>query len=332
MKRPHLQSCRHALLLAAFLTALPLWAAGTVSSEVDLECTLEMGSGLNSGDSVLVELKDAGHGDVYTVTGSPGETVRFKAIKPGIYSLCAWLKAGAPVCRTYDLRLPATILGRVFTRIFRLTSKMKGNQDLLEISRVRLATPPEAKEEMRKSREAYERGKEEEMVQRLLNAIVIYPQYVDAMNNLATYHIAKGDHRTAEAYLKQATSLDPKFYAAWVNLAVCLLSQGKSAESVKAGLKAVKIRPDSAAANSVVGRAYFHLHKYSDAKKYLLKHLSLDPEAQNSSQLLLYQISLSERKYREADQYLNEYFTLHPYAPDVESLRFTQEWIRSKIR
>ena len=74
------------------------------------------------------------------------------------------------------------------------------------------------------------------------------------------------------------------------------------------------------------------MHKYSDAKKYLLKHLNLDPEAQNSSQLLLYQISLSERKYREADQYLNEYFTLHPYAPDVESLLFTQKWIRSKIR
>ena len=170
------------------------------------------------------------------------------------------------------------------------------------------------------------------MEQHLLAALEIYPEYVEALNNLATLQIDKGEMRQAEGHLKKATSLDPGFYAAWVNLGVCLFAQEQLSESVEAGLRALKIRPDSAPANSLVGRAYFHMHDYSKAKKYLLKHLSLDPEALNSSQLVLYQIALQERKYRVADGYLNDYLRLHPNAPNVSSLRNIQEWVRSKIR
>jgi tetratricopeptide (TPR) repeat protein len=269
---------------------------------------------------------------VHSAHAGAGDIVHFKSLDPGIYFFCAWMSAGAPVCRTFDLNVNPQKLHSEFFRIFPLKAKMKSYSDLLQVSSVRLKTPDKAVEELQKASAARGRGDPEEGLEHLLRAVEIYPNYVDALNNLGTYYFDNKEYRKASGYLERATKLDKGFYAAWANYASCLFLEGRLEDSVKAGLKALKLRPDSVVANSIVGRAYYHLHKYKEAKKYLLKHLELDPESTNPSQLVLYQIAVAEKKWQDADAYLKGYFECHPYMPVSPSLKNIHKWILSKIR
>jgi tetratricopeptide (TPR) repeat protein len=195
--------------------------------------------------------------------------------------------------------------------------------DMYRVSATRLAVPDRARRELLRAEEAQLRGDKQEVVQHLERAVEIFPNYTDALNNLGTYYHRKGEYSRSAGYFSKAARLEPGFFPAWVNLGGSLLASGDLDSALAANRKAVELRPNDPLANSQMGINYFYLRNYSEAKKYLLNVLSLDPSSANSPQLFLAHIAFAERQPADAEHYIRSYLELHPNSPQSPHLQRT---------
>ncbi|CAG4923023.1 unnamed protein product [Colias eurytheme] len=109
-------------------------------------------------------------------------------------------------------------------------------------------------------------------------AIRLYPEYYQAMNNLANLLKNKKQFVDAEYYLRKAISLKEDFPAAWMNLGIVLASIKNFEESEKAyhiALKYRKLYPDC---HYNLGNLYLELNKTNMAVDHWFKAIQLNPK------------------------------------------------------
>jgi Tfp pilus assembly protein PilF len=176
---------------------------------------------------------------------------------------------------------------------------------------------------MIEAEQAQLRGEPERAMQHLIRAVEIYPDYVDALNNLGTYYQRMGEHDQAISLFYRVVDLEPGFYGGWVNLGGCLMAKGEFQQAKTVARRALELRPADPLVMGQYALANYYLRDYGEAKKYFTRVLEKDPAAANSPQLFLAQIEISAKNMDKAVVYMQDFLKWHPNAPEAAQVRNT---------
>src|SRR5262249_51851683 len=146
---------------------------------------------------------------------------------------------------------------------------------------------------------------------RLERALKIYPDYLEAHNNLGARYIELQEYEKAAAEFQKAIAIDPRVLQPVNNLSVAFFLQGRFADAEAAARRALSIAPQHPTARYMLGATLTTERRNPEEAMELLRQTRAEfPDAR----LLLAQILLRRGAVEEAEQELREYLAL-PDAP-----------------
>lgn len=150
-----------------------------------------------------------------------------------------------------------------------------------------------------------------ESVEHLSKAVSLYPDYLDAWNNLGTslMHLKRFDE--AEKAYQRIIAMEPTYSRAYYNLAVTFFKQQKYTETIRQMEYYNQIKPGNVQACFILGSSYGNLGQFEKALEILQVGNRLDP--QNADILLnLGQAYGILGRLPEAREVLLEATKMHP--------------------
>jgi protein O-mannosyl-transferase len=123
-----------------------------------------------------------------------------------------------------------------------------------------------------------EQGRFDEVIQHDIEALRIFPDYVDALNGLGFAYYSTGKTDKAIELYNKALKLDPGFIAIYSNLGIALLAQGKIDEAISIYNKGLQIEPDSVELHFNLAVALTGTGKLEEAVKEYEKVLRIQPQ------------------------------------------------------
>uniref|UniRef100_A0A2A4K6I1 dolichyl-phosphate-mannose--protein mannosyltransferase n=2 Tax=Heliothis virescens TaxID=7102 RepID=A0A2A4K6I1_HELVI len=109
-------------------------------------------------------------------------------------------------------------------------------------------------------------------------AIRLYPEYYQSMNNLANLLKNQKQYEEAEFYLRSAVTYREDFPAAWMNLGILLAATGRFQESESAYKTAISHRKKYPDCYYNLGNLYLEMNKTEDAIQSWFQAISLNPK------------------------------------------------------
>ncbi len=291
--------------------------------QVELRCKLVQTAESPSQKFWDVHLKNTAGETLRQATSTAGGGVIFKKLAPAIYVVCVVGEKDRRRCESVDLYPPPGQLHHSVSRALELPRSVPRSASTHRISRVRLAVPKRAQQEMAHYEECRARGDSSSAMQHLERALAIYPAYLEALNNLGTHHHRAGNYQRSIQLFRKTTELDPDFATGWLNLGGSLLASGKFRQALEAQLRALALRPDDVLANAQTGMSYYYLREYVEARKLFERVAELDPESAAFPHLYLAHIAREQRQAQEAERYIRDFLRYHPNSPRAAHLRKT---------
>lgn len=114
---------------------------------------------------------------------------------------------------------------------------------VVSAKRLRHPVPSKALREFARAENAFQKGDVQESCEHLEKAIQIYPDYMEAHNNLGARRMRRGDSEGAATEFQKAAELDPAAVLANTNLALALLNLKRNREAEAAARRALQIDP-----------------------------------------------------------------------------------------
>ena len=147
--------------------------------------------------------------------------------------------------------------------------KEKRGSNVVSSGELDQKVPAGASKEFERGARAREEGRLEEAVAHLRKAIAIYPEYLQARNDLGAYLLAQGKLEEASEELRRATEMDPKSFNPHLNLGIALTQRQKFREAADVLERALSLDPTSAAARLYAGVALLGLGEAQRAEREL---------------------------------------------------------------
>ncbi len=318
---------RPALYAAALLSFVGVVSFHSLAAErrprVELRCKLVQTAESPTQTFWEVYLKNSAGETLRQATGTAGGSVIFKKLEPAIYVVCVVGEKHRSRCESIDLYPPPGELRHSVSRDLELPRTIPRNASTHSISRVRLAVPKRAQQEMARYEECRARGDTASALLHLERALAIYPVYLEALNNLGTHYHRAANYQRSIQLFRKTTELDPDFATGWLNLGGSFLASGKFRQALEAQLSALALRPDDVLANAQTAMSYYYLREYGEARKLFERVVELDPESAAFPHLYLAHIAREEKQGREADRYIRDFLRYHPNSPRAAYLRRT---------
>ncbi len=183
----------------------------------------------------------------------------------------------------------------------------KNRKGKIEMTEEEIKKAPSAEKYFNLSLMYYQAGKYEQCINAGLEAVKLKPDYADAYNNLGSAYTLMKQYDKGIAACQKAIEIKPDFQLAKNNLADALnqrdkiskaeisadespsagklldlslayYQRGENEKSIEACKKAIKLKPDFAAAYSNMGAAYNELKQWDKAIEACTKALQIDPE------------------------------------------------------
>lgn len=145
----------------------------------------------------------------------------------------------------------------------------KPNSNVVSSAELDQNVPAGALKEFERGTKAGKEGKLDEAVEHLRKALAIYPDYLKARNDLATYLLAQGKLDEASDELRKAIRIDPKAFNPQLNLGIVLVEQHEFSAAASALEKALSLDAGSPAAHLYAGLAYAGLDESEKAEREL---------------------------------------------------------------
>ncbi len=127
-------------------------------------------------------------------------------------------------------------------------------------------------------------------IKALESALEIRPDYIEALNTLASVLMSVEQWEQARKHLLQATATNPDYPEAWINLCGVLQELKLLEDAVDAGERSIILVPDSVKAIYNLARAYGRLEQWDKALGFYERCIELDPKFvdafSNKAQLL----------------------------------------------
>jgi tetratricopeptide (TPR) repeat protein len=150
----------------------------------------------------------------------------------------------------------------------------------------------------------------------LEQAIAIYPDYLDAYNNLGIAYKMKGEQQKAIAVFQRNIKKDPAYAKNYYNLATAYLELKQYEQAIRYLEAYVSQVPGSASAYYLLGKAAGHLNRFDQAVSYLNQGLRLDPNHPD----ILYFLGMAygfSKEYEKADQAFKRLLQIQPGNTEV---------------
>lgn len=190
------------------------------------------------------------------------------------------------------------------------------------------------------------------------------PKGAKELYDAAQVSIKENNDQKAIAQLREALALHKEFALAWNDLGVLLQKTGDAKTAVEAFRSAVRLDPESSAANLNLGCALFTERSYAEAERYLTEALFRNPTSYRGhlymgrTQVKLARIDIAEqafkkavevggaqaamahymlggiywsvKRYKDAADELEKYLKLDPNAKDAEKTRESIAELRTR--
>ncbi len=284
--------------------------------------------------ALRVRLESTNSTTLTTFSNSEG-VFYFNGLSPSHYTLI--LETGdeyAPIRET--VFIDREIVGgatRTFNLIFHLRPKGTSltNTGVISVSLAKV--PKAALEQFKKALEAKEKSDVKLAIEKLNEAVRLYPQFAEAYNELGSLYLKSGDLKKAEEALRKTLQLNEKNSSAQLNYGIVLLNQRKMYEAEKELEKAVLADETVAAPHMYLGIALLGLNYPDYAEKEFLKAISLkDDEKIAQAHKYLGGIYWKKGKFKQAADELEKYVKFSPKASDAEKILATVKQLREKVK
>jgi len=180
------------------------------------------------------------------------------------------------------------------------------------ISKEQLLVPSKAIKELQRSQRDYASGDVRASARHLENALKLYPNYLEARNNLGAQYIELHEYEKAIAELQMATRIDSSAVQPFNNLGVAFFHLHRYSEAETAARRALSLDPQNSISRYVLGCTLVMQNRNSaEALEMLRGTRSVFPD----SRLMIAKILLRSGAVEEAKQELREYLAV----PGIEN-------------
>ncbi len=190
--------------------------------------------------------------------------------------------------------------------------------------------PSLAQEQYKQALTAIRENDTAKAIEYLNAAIVAYPQFSLAFNELGLQYLKSGQPDKAAEALQMAVKLTPNAFTPRLNYGIALVNQKKFPEAEKELRQALKANDTSAPAHLYLGIAVMRQKKLDEAEKELQKAITLNPREAGIAHYYLGGIYWGKNEFKHAADELETYLKLTPNAPDEETIRKTIANLRAK--
>lgn len=163
----------------------------------------------------------------------------------------------------------------------------------------------------------------------LERAVALFPDYVEARNELGVALMKAGKLADAEEHLRRALGVDAAAVRPMFNLGLCLQRQQRFADAQPYLERAVQLRPDHAGGLLSLGINAVMLRDDARAEPLLVRAYDLGGASVASAQLYLAQLYTRRKDYARAATALETYLRDVPSAPDGPRLQQVLDQLRA---
>lgn len=222
---------------------------------------------------------------------------------------------------------------RTINVIFYLRPKTTTNNKVGVINASLGNVPKAAMENYKKAIEAVEKKDTKLAIEKLNEAVRLYPRFAEAYAELGALYLKTGELDKAAETLSRALQLNERNPTAQLNYGIVLLNQRKMFEAEKALEKAVLADDKAATPHMYLGIALLGLNYPEYAEKEFLIAISLkDDEKMAQAHRYLGGIYWKKGNYRQAIKELEKYLELSPKASDAQKVSETIKQLSEKIK
>ena len=188
------------------------------------------------------------------------------------------------------------------------------------ISVKQLAIPTKAIKEFQRSQKSFQADDFQSACAHLEKAVRLYPNFVEAHNNLAAAYVYMREYEKAAEQLRLVIAINPNVDVPYNNLSSALFSLGRYSESEEAARRALQLNPLRSTINYNLGRTLAAQKHYTlEAVEVLALASKEIPQARLTRALVL----CHRDSFDQAAEELREYLK----APDPELRQAVQEWL-----
>jgi Flp pilus assembly protein TadD len=177
---------------------------------------------------------------------------------------------------------------------------------------------------------ATQAGDIKKAIAQLLEAILVYPEFPLALNELGVQYLKIGQAGKAAEVLQRAVKITPEAISPRLNYGFALLEKRNFAEAEAELRHVLKINDGVATAHLYLGITLVYLRNYSEAEKELQRAVAFGSPDLGIAHYYLGGIYWANKEYKRAADELESYLKLSPKAPDADRTRATIKELRAK--
>lgn len=190
--------------------------------------------------------------------------------------------------------------------------------------------PEEARVLYKRALESAHAGDHKKAVEQLQQALVIYPQFMTALNEMGVQYIEMKEWEKAAEALRKAITIGPEAFHPRLNYGIVLVHLKKHQDAATQLEMAIQKDSTSGPAHYYLGRAMVGIGNYVAAENALRQTISIGGEETVEAHRYLGAVYIEMHDNARAADELDMYLKLAPKAKDADRIRAIVKDLRRK--
>ncbi len=270
---------------------------------------------------MFIRLSSAVKGEVTATTDDRGKFI-FSGLDEGYYSVVIeGEKEFEPVSQTVEVLRRSNPVAQSYLVSIRLVEKRVPANKPTVVNVEDAGAPKTAVAHYDKALELGKTKDHAGAVAQLKMAVVIFPKYLNAYNELAVQYLRLGELQKADEAALAALKIKPDAFEPMLNRGIVLFRMNRFAEAEFALREVLKANDMSAIGHFYLGRTLAKTSKYDEAETELNRAITISPEGMKEAHRILAMLYIDKDDRPKAIVSLETYLRLVPEPPDVEQLK-----------
>lgn len=210
------------------------------------------------------------------------------------------------------------------------TVSRKTPTNLVSAAEVNQAVPPAARKKYEQGVKAVAKGNVRQAIEQFQQALVLFPDYVAAHNDLGAQYLKLKQFEQALTQFQQALERNPKYFNARFNVALVRMEQKNYVEAVTQLQQAIALDSSQPAAQLWLGIALLDLGNLPGAERALSKALIMGGQAFSAAHFYLAKLYLKRGDTAEAVRSFKAYLAETPVGDDAQEAKLLLKKLEMK--
>jgi len=189
--------------------------------------------------------------------------------------------------------------------------------------------PAAARKEYERATKLIGKGQLESAIERLKQALAIYPDYLGARNDLGAQYLKLKRFDEAAEEFRTVVEKHPRYFNSRFNLGLVSIERKKYSDAISQFTQAIAIDSARPAAHFWLGIALFQTYNLSGAEREMAKALITGGRAYAAAHYYLAQVQLKKGARAEAVRALNAYLEEAPKGEHAEEAKLLLKQLES---